>query len=250
MKKAAERTSGRLGKKMWGTWLCRLIPMTVAVSLSMAVSVFAEGWSQQGNGSWRYQSEDRSFVVNGFTPDGYFIDGSGIWWENAQVLDVKLPSRNSFLAASQAGSMTSFESMAVSLLGSIGKGCGRVRSFALDADWFGGYSVSEDGEKEIMSFYKDGAEDGYVLRLSCALSRVQGQDARVSWYDYQVIRALMHRVSRTGEQLAEAIYLSWEEGNNYGLKMGEWVSVGDALVKYEVAEGAGLYYIKANPQIP
>ena len=64
-------------------------------------------------------------------------------------------------------------------------------------------------------------------------------------YDYGVLRFYTNMVSRSGDLLATAIYSSWQDNNEYGLEMGEWIRVGDTLVRYMPADGAGLYEIKA-----
>ncbi len=216
----------------------------------MPVTVHGAGWEKAEKGTWRYQREDGSYVANALTEDGYYIDGSGIWQESRSVLGVEIPNRNHFLRASQAGSMMEFEDMLFGMLRTIGEDCGNVRGVSLEERGIyyfliDGQYKGESSEKELFSFYKDDDTDGYVLRLKCSLSTVSGSKARTSWYDYQVLSGILGRVSATGAQLAEAVYSSWEKDNVYGLKAGQWVRVGDAMVKYEAASGTGIYYMRA-----
>ncbi len=46
--------------------------------------------------------------------------------------------------------------------------------------------------------------------------------------------------------MAQAIYSSWEDTNSYGLRVNEWVEVGDTMVRYVPSQGAGLYEIRAS----
>ena len=55
---------------------------------------------------------------------------------------------------------------------------------------------------------------------------------------------MLRRISRTGDQQAEAVYYSWEGDNRYGIKMYQKTAVGDALVSYEPSDGAGIYWIE------
>lgn len=62
-------------------------------------------------------------------------------------------------------------------------------------------------------------------------------------YDYQILSAILLKVSPAGMKLAEAVYSSWEDDNQYGVKSGEWVFVDDAWMTYEGESGAGMYRI-------
>ena len=225
-------------------WL-RAAAAALAINIACPLTAAAAGWEQLENGSWRYQKEDGSYLAGGFSPDGYYIDGSGIWMASREILGTGIASRNSFLRASQAGSMTEFSGMFRTMLEDITDNCGSVRGAAMEDQGISWFLVGEKEEKELFSFYKNTETDGYTLRLKCSLTRAEGTKPRASWYDYQVLSAILCSVSASGAQLAEAVYLSWEEDNAYGLKAGSWVQVGDAMVKYESAAGAGVYTIRA-----
>ena len=67
----------------------------------------------------------------------------------------------------------------------------------------------------------------------------------ISYYDYEVLRYYTNSISRNGDLLASAIYSHWMDLNEQGLKLGEWVVVGDTMVRYMPGNGKGLYEIKA-----
>lgn len=219
--------------------------LALILSLTVSGTVFGAGWQQTSEG-WRYQNEDGTWFTNGFTPDGYYIDGSGIWTEKEVILGVTLPGRNEFLTASMAGSLTGWEQDLKKAMETIVKEKGNIRSFTLEDGRVTSYGLTKDGERELFSFYKSAEDDGYVLRLKCALTKSVGRTPLSSWYDYQVLSLLFRKFSRTGGQLAEAVYSSWEEDNSYKLKNGQWVPAGDAFIRYEAADGAGFYYIKSR----
>lgn len=220
----------------------RAAALALAVSLLCPEAAWAAGWENTGNG-WRYQKEDGSYLADGLSPDGYYIDGSGLWTENTVILGLKLPNRNSFLRASQLGSMTGLESDLRVLVKAVTSDCGNVRGAGMEdrgITWF----LNGDTEQELFAFYKDTSSDGYTLKVSCSFSRARGTKPRGSWYDYQVLTALLCRVSATGPQIAEAVWSSWQDENAYGIKPGGWVRVGDAEVSYESTSGAGIYRIR------
>ena len=211
---------------------------------SMTITSLAAGWEKQKEGEWKYQNEDGSYLANGFAPDGYYIDGSGLWASETDILTAKVPNRNHFLRASEAGSLTSWQPQIVKAMDILTKECGDVRGFALEDSKITYYTIDGETETELMSFYKDSVNDGYCLRLKCALSSDKGTVARTSWYDYQVMRLLVSMVSRTGNEVADAIYSSWESNNTHGLKFGQWVPAGDTQILYDAVSGAGIYHIR------
>lgn len=223
--------------------LSRAVFLAAVFTMVCSLPAMAAGWEKHGDGSWSYRQEDGSLLVSGLTPDGYYIDGSGIWWEARDIMGIRIPNRNSFLTASQAGSLTTFEPELTKAMGVIVKECGNIRSITLEENSITYWSEGTDNERELMCLYKDTATDGYRLRISCALTPRKGSQAKVSWYDYQVLQLLLAKISRAGAQISEAIYSSWELDNSYGLKNGQWVAAGDASINYEAISGAGIYYI-------
>lgn len=217
-------------------------------------TVYGAGWAKADSGQWRYQREDGTYVYDGFSDDGYYVDGSGIWRESQSILGVEIPNRGSFLPSSQAGSLTSFGQDLKPMMEAVGKDCGNSRSVTLEEQritYFGfikqGSSKQASGaqeEQELFSFTKDSGTDGYILRVKCHLTNVKGAKPRTSWYDYQILSAILAKISPAGLKLADAVYSSWEGDNQYGIKSDEWVRVGDMAVKYEGVQGEGIYYIK------
>lgn len=253
------------------TWIFgkRVVSAILAASLTTSIPLvsFGAGWQKIGSGQWSYQNEDETYLAGGFTPDGYYIDTSGIWRESVSILGVEYPNRNSFLAPDDAGSFLEWERTMTTTMDHIVKDLKDIRGIELQSDQVGVYSVSNNAAKKLFDFYKSTDKESYMLRLSCPLSKIQSGTSTLTstisgrtstekvttynaaWYDYQVLAGLMCRISRTGVILADAIYSSWEEENVYGLKLGQWVPVGDALIRYEVSGGAGVYQIKANPDL-
>lgn len=219
----------------------RLLAVSLALILSFPGTAFGAGWEKQSGGGWRYQREDGSYLCDGFSHDGYYVDDSGIWREETEILGAKVANGNTFLTPSQAGSMVTFEKELKPMMERIGKDCGNVRSITLEEKRITYFALEDNKERELFSFYKDG--ETYVLRLKSHLSDTRGSKARSSWYDYQILSAILLKVSPAGMKLAEAVYSSWEDDNQYGVKNGGWVLVGDAWMTYEGESGAGMYRI-------
>lgn len=117
------------------------------------------------------------------------------------------------------------------MMEAVGKDCGNSRSVTLE-------------EQELFTFAKDSGTDGYILRVKCHLTNVKGAKPRTSWYDYQILSAILAKISLAGLKLADSVYSSWEGDNQYGIKSDEWIRVGDMAVKYEGVQGERIYYIK------
>ncbi len=244
-----------MGKRMTALGMAALLAL-VPVSEARAA-----GWIEQKNGDWKYQREDGSYIADGFTPDGYFIDGTGIWKAEYDFLGMTLKNTNTFLTPARAGSFLNWERDMTYMMSEILDDLDGVRGIELSEQEVGLYAIYNNTSRELLSFYKAQDGESYVVSLKCPLNttkasstttRISSKITRTTtvnaaWYDYQVLIGLLSRVSRTGPKLADALYSSWVSTNAYGLERDQWVAVGDALVKYEAANGEGLYYIKANP---
>jgi len=240
MRKNTKAGINRMGKK--------LPALLLAMLCAFPETAFGAGWERQPDGGWRYQKEDGSYLYDGFSADGYYVDTSGIWWEHQEILGGRVASRNTFLTPDQAGSLESFADDLRPMLETIGRDCGNVRSMALEEKRITCFALKDQTEQELFSFYKDEEGTGYVLRIKCRLSNTKGLKARSSWYDYQLITAILARVSPAGRKVAEAVYSSWKEDNQYGIKSKEWVLAGDTWIRYEAVQGAGLYYIAGRQE--
>lgn len=218
--------------------------LTAGLVLGTPVTAFAAGWKQNADKSWNYEKEDGSILTDGFTPDGYYIDGSGTWWEEKRILGGYVQSRNYFLTAEAAGNFESFEGPLNDVQKVLSADMGQGRNFTIYPDKISYNALEDRKERALLVLHKDPAEGGYVLELRTALRKDQGKQTYDSWYDYQCLRMLCNLFSRTGDMLAEAVYESWESTNAYGLVMDQWVGVGDAEIRYMPADGAGLYYFR------
>lgn len=49
-----------------------------ALTLATASTAFAQGWKHNNTGYW-YEYNDGTYVTNGLTPDGYYVNADGYW---------------------------------------------------------------------------------------------------------------------------------------------------------------------------
>ena len=245
----------RMGKRITA------LGMAALLALAPVCEARAAGWVQRRTGEWIFQREDGSFVADGFTPDGYFIDGTGVWKSEYQFMGMTFKNTNTFLTPAQAGSFLTWEKDMISMMDVVLSELDGTRGIELSEEEVGLYAIYNNTGRELLNFYKSQDGESYVVTLKCPLNTTKASSTTTSisnqvtrtktvnaaWYDYQVLIALLSRVSRTGPKLADALYSSWMSTNAYGLERDQWVAVGDALVRYEAENGEGVYLIKANP---
>ena len=75
----------------------RILAAALCLTGLLSFAAYGDQWVEIEDGVWEYRLDDGTYLTDGFTPDGYFIDGSGRWTENAVVLETEVPNRNSFL---------------------------------------------------------------------------------------------------------------------------------------------------------
>ncbi len=204
-----------------------------------------------------YAKTDGTFLFDGFTADGYYVNKNGFWAPAYNILGTMIPARNSWLPANAVGD---FEGLVPYMKGIQKKLTNDLHGFrviSVYSSHIALYSVdsSEKGREKTqrMALYKNPDFNGYTLQINTPLAGDEkemtddaGEWSSMAFYDYQVLRAWMYCISRCGDKPAEAIYSSWMDNNDYDLKVGEWTTVGDTLIKYVPSNGTGLYEIRAS----
>lgn len=241
----------------------RYLGFAAAAVMSMWVSLASPGaepgWNQQEDG-WYYYLEDGSpaagwvedegksyylldggkALTDGMTPDGYYVDHSGAWYERKEtILDID------FAAPRQRVSPDSLWAGKEALM--------RLRSAVGQKAEFGGTRRLKVSEKEIeyilleetkantvnetvvLGIYREPDRGRFRLDVAIDLGSV---------YGYGIFRAMMYQVSSSPELLADGIYSAWEEDNRFGIRRREWVRIGDSQVYYVSGDGYGRFYIR------
>lgn len=227
-------------------WKKTLAVLFLALLPVFPKAAFAGQWNLVGEDAWEYQNDDGSILRDGFTPEGYFINGTGVWHPYVDILGTRLFARNNFLSSDRMGDMTRLEMMLSGTQALMAKNLGKeARGFYLYKNHV---DCCQAGNKDspLLSLYPDSVFEGggYQVIVNTPLSSSPWGSSLPAWYDYQCLRIYLNLFSRTGDQLAEAICDSWSGGNVYGLKAGQWIAVGDSQICYEPADGNGVYRIR------
>ena len=204
------------------------------------------GW-QNEDGVWHYYQGDGSHLVSAITPDGYLVDENGVWEQkNYSILGVSVDSPDRFCTASQMGDWSSLLEQLNAVNRQIQLVLEEKRVFHVYGDSIEYCRKSGDTETLLLGLYKDTDTNGYRLNLSVDLGNRNMDLSKASTYDYQVFLFLCAKISSSPAVVADAIYSSWQEQNAYGLQRLIPVSVADADISYDVAEGVGIYYLTAR----
>ena len=215
-------------------------------------------WVPVGNGSvLGYMLADGTYLQNGFTEDGYYINKYGLWSPVGNILGAPVPMRNTWLTQDEAGEFDGFNPILQAAQKKLTQDLHgyRVISSYSSHIVLNSVAAAQDGKRvktKRLAIYQNPDFNGYTIQLCTPLSgdeRELTEDAgewrSMALYDYQVLRLFTNLISRSGDLVAKSIYESWEDTNSYDLKMNEWILVGDTMVRYIPSQGAGLYEIKA-----
>ena len=224
-----------------------------------APPILAGTWtSVNGNKNiWFYVDENGNYLTNCFSTDGYYVDINGARFITKEILGAKIGQRNSWMTPGEAGGFDCFVNGATVIQKALNKALYGARVLSVYSNHVMLRSVvksdKQQTSEERLAIYKNTDINGYTIMIRTEIggdrkALLDGADATVNpipEYDYGVLRFFTNMVSRSGDLVATAIYSSWQDNNEYGLEMGEWIRVGDTLIRYMPADGAGLYEIKA-----
>ena len=207
-------------------------------------------------GAVAYVSADGVFHSDCYTTDGYYVEASGVRYLTKNILGAELPTRNSWFTAKEANNFDIFVPWAVAVQQNLNAALKNYRTLTVHSNYMMLSSVSNTNNgtyiADRLGMYKNSDINGYTLMVGTSIigdrkitSTAIGNVDLIAYYDYEVLRFFTNAVSRNGDLLASAIYSHWMDVNEQGLKLGEWVRVGDTMVRYIPGEGRGLYEIKA-----
>ncbi len=214
-------------------------------------------WMPSGiDGVLTYVLPDGTLLADGYTADGFYVNKYGFWANAYNILGVWVPARNSWLTADAAGDFEGMIPIMKKAQDKLTSDLHGWRVISVYSTHIALYSVvnSNTERKKVkrLAMYKNPDFNGYTVQVLTPLAGDEkemtgnaGEWSSMAYYDYQVLRAMMYCVSRSGDKVAHAIYSSWMDTNTDNLKVGEWVAVGDTLIKYVPSDGSGLYEIRA-----
>ena len=222
------------------------IPATIAAIMA-AVSLFAPpayaaGWVNDASGYY-YVQDDGAVLANTMTPDGYYVDGNGKWFqEHLTILGQDFTSPQKFTPMS-GQSFENYLSVVNGMNTRIQNAAPGRRAIHLYRDGMSLCAVEDQQEFPLLVLTEDTACGGYRLRISANLGSGGFVDTDLRTYDYEVFRFMCAIISNRPSILADAIYQSWQRENRYGINMVSWAAVADTKVMVEVENGTGIYRI-------
>jgi len=253
--------------------LTKALKVMTAALLSLSLTVTAAPLSVKAanerigvKGTWvatptqgvmAYALPNGTFLADGFTADGFYVNKNGFWAQAYNVLGAMIPARNSWLTCDACGDFEGIIPIMKYVQKKLTNDLHGFRVISVYSSHMALYSVANSNEKSRkkttrLAMYKNPDFNGYTIQVKTPLSGDEkemtedaGEWSNMGLYDYQVLRAWMYCVSRSGDKVSDAIYSSWMDNNRYNLKVGEWVLVGDTHIRYVPSNGAGLYEIKA-----
>ncbi|MCR5178877.1 MAG: SH3 domain-containing protein [Lachnospiraceae bacterium] len=206
---------------------------------------------------WYYVDANGNRLTDCFSSDSYYVDSNGARFAAKEILGARIGQRNSWMTAHEAGGFDCFVAGATVLQNAFNKNIDGARAISVYSNHVMLRSVvrtdNSQTTEERLALYKNDDINGYTIMVRTSLggdrlALLNGTSAAVNpmpEYDYGTLRFFTNMVSRCGDKVAAAIYSSWEDNNEYDLKMGEWIRVGDTMIRYMPTNGAGLYEIKA-----
>lgn len=205
--------------------------------------------------AWYYVTKDGVHHSDCFAFDGYYVEASGVRFLTKKILDVELPMRNTWLTASAAGNFDCFVTGATLLQNQLRTVLGKYRTLTVYNDNIRLTSIVEENKTtyvvDRLSLYKNSTTNGYSIVVATSLggdrktlTRAAGDVDLIAYYDYEVLRFFTNSISRNGDKLAAAIYSHWQDANEQSLKFGQWVNIGDTMVRYMPSNGQGIYEIR------
>ena len=205
--------------------------------------------------AWFYITQDGTVQKDCFSSDGYYVEANGIRFLQKVILNAPLVMRNSWLTASAATNFDLFLPTAAIVQQTLAANLKQYRTLSVYSThmMLSSYNSTTEGSylTDRLGLYKNIDINGYTITISTPLAgdrrmigEAIGRNELISFYDYEVLRYYTNLISRCGDLLASAIYSHWMDLNEQGIRLGEWVAVGDTLIRYMPGNGKGLYEIK------
>ena len=94
-------------------------------------AAYGAQWVEGTDGTWSYEQDDGTWLTNGFSPDGYYVDGSGKWYDSLTILETSVPSRNSFRSSQEEVIFAGCEDIFNQVQETLYRDLGNVRRFRL-----------------------------------------------------------------------------------------------------------------------
>ena len=199
----------------------------------------AGGWILD-KGKHYYISDGGLMLANCITPDGYFVDAGGEWYQRkTTILNQEFTAPSKFPEAHSAwvngDQLAKLRSQVRSVF--------KERRLKVSSNAIEYVVDSNNKERVLMGLYKLNETGSFRLDIGISLDASAIEPDEPETYDYMVYRAMMYELTSAPDHLEKAIYSSWEESNTWNIGRDYWVWIGDSWVRYGAAAGYGQYEI-------
>lgn len=209
------------------------------------------GWIQD-KGKYYYLLENGRCLTDTITPDGYYVDGDGAWYQRGtKILDVSFHAPDRFAPTDAEwvgkGALSFLKDTVKMVFG----GKRRIDASENAIEYISGSSTtsgSQSGrsaqETVLIGLYKEPEQGGYRLDLRTRLDQGSSNIQEAATYDYAAFRAMIYQVSASPELLEDALYNAWQGDNRWQISRQGWTRVGDSMVIYTSGDGYGRFSIR------
>ena len=197
------------------------------------------GWIKYKQKHYCIDSNGRMYA-NTITPDGYFVDASGEWYQRkTTILTQEFTAPDKFPEPYASwGNLDQLAKLRNQIRAVFKERRLKVSSNAIE------YVVdSNNKERVLMGLYKLNETGSFRLDLGISLDASSVEMDEPETFDYQVFHAMMYEMTSAPDHLEKAIYSSWEESNSWNIGRDYWVWIGDSWVQYGASAGYGQYHI-------
>ena len=197
------------------------------------------GWIRYKEKHYCMDSNGRMYA-NTITPDGYFVDADGEWYERkTTILTQEYKAPDKFPEA--YSSWENLEQLA-KLRNQI-RTVFKERRLKVSSNAIEYVVNSNNKERVLMGVYKLNETASIRMDIGISLDASSVEPDEPETYDYMVFRAMMYEITSAPDHLEKAIYSSWEESNSWNIGRDYWVWIGDSWVRYGASAGYGQYEI-------
>lgn len=199
----------------------------------------AGGWILD-NGKHYYIGDGGLMLANCITPDGYFVDAEGEWYQRkTTILNQTFTAPDKFPEAYSTWVNTDQLAKLRTQIRSVFK----ERRLKVSDNAIEYVVTTNNKERVLMGVYKINETGSFRMDIGISLDASAIEPDEPETYDYMVYRAMMYEITSAPDHLEKAVYSSWEESNTWNIGRDFWVWIGDSWVKYGASAGYGQYEI-------
>ncbi len=228
--------------------LLALLAICLTLCLTLPVFGAQAGWELWGD-TWYYcggfdANGNPFYLKDTVTPDGFYVNGDGIWYVRSTVLmDKTYTAPEKFVHVYTDWTENTATKKLSSSISNAFQGWRQMRATESAIEYKKMAEEKGEADTVLIGLYKEKTEGIYRLDLKVELDSETRRTDEADYYNYQVFRGLLYEISSTPELLESAIFRAWEGDNGWNINRTDWVRVGDSMVKYKAANGYGRFMI-------